>query len=421
MSPAPAQYLLTTERQMTLDGRAEPLLDTRPAAPVVEFLGGALVDTRTGELLLDTPRQRRLDDYTPKSVYACQGGWWNLKLTRKATGERSRVAFRCRSWRCRRCRRDVAKVDYARISTALRSVPPDELVYMVLTLDQRRDFARGMTKQDAYASLLRRWQSFVQWMRRHCGRVRYVMTVEQHRSGWPHANVILHAPTLRRQIEWTDSLDEPLGRKPREAGLAPDWLRDAAESCGLGRRLWTEQPRSVEAMAGYVVKLAHQETLTGEVAKLSQVPLKAPRGFRRLRASPGFLPKRLSRGEYAGELDRRPLAQAEAMDAFLEAFAPMPAATEPPGGPQGGEATAQPPTEASGGGGAGTVERPAALVSTRTSHSRRTAKQGLLVLQEGFLEPLSDLTGGVLEPPPEKSPPQGGPSPRCPVLRVVHA
>jgi hypothetical protein len=174
-------------------------------------------------------------------------------------------------------------------------------------------------------------------------------------------------------------------------------------------------------MAGYVVKLAHQETLTGEVAKLSQVPVKAPRGFRRLRSSPGFLPKRLSRGEYAGELDKRTLAQGEALDAFLEAFAPMPAATEPPGGPKDGEATAQPPTEASGGGGAGTVERPAALVSTRTSHSHRTGIQGLLVLQEGFLEPLDDRLGGVLEPPPEKPPPQKGPSPRCSVLRVVHA
>lgn len=303
--------------------------------------------------------------YVPKSVQACGARSWHLELKRKATGEVSRVRFRCKTWRCPDCRRGVAAVDFARISEALAGIPEGECLYMVATLDQRADAARGMTAEDAYGDVLvRRLQSFIQWIRRnHDPRARYVLTVEQHRTGWPHVNIIFHAPELARLLA--------VGPK-RQDGLAPYWLCKAAVSCGLGRRLWAEGPRSSgKRLAAYIVKLAHQETLplAGEVAKLAQVPVTAPRGFRRLRASRGFLPKRMGRGEYTGKLHRKPLEAGLALDAFLATFAPLPPGTEPQGGPKGGEAPAQPPTGASGGGGVGTEVRSAPLVSTRTSHS----------------------------------------------------
>lgn len=390
MSAAPAQYVLGPERQRTIEGAWEP-----PVAhvPVVELVRGELVDTRTGELFGGGSVQPELFEYVPKSVTACQDKRWHLELTHKATGARQRVRFRCKSWRCHECRRGVAAVDFARISGALAGVPESECLFLVLTLDQRADAARGMTKQQAFGDVLvRRVQSLIQWIRRNHDRgARYVLTVEQHRSGWPHVNVILHAPELARLLEL----------EGRQDGLAPEWLRDVAVSCGLGRQLWAETPRtSGKRLAAYIVKLAHQETLTvaGEVAKLSQVPVTAPRGFRRLRSSPGFLPKRMKLAEYAGKLHRKPLEAGLELDAFLATFAPLPPGTEPPGGPEGGEATAQPPTEASGGGGEGSGDRLAALVSTRTSHSPSPPNWTPRVLSGGLVEPPNGPDGPTERP-----------------------
>lgn len=205
-----------------------------------------------------------------------------MELRNKVTGEVRRVPFRCKSWRCQDCRREVAARDFARVYAALSPLPVDELVYLVATLDQRADAARGMTKQAAYgASLLRRLKSFIQWIRRNHDRgARYVLTVEQHRSGWPHVNVILHAPELAASLA---------KEKKRKDGLAPRWLRDEAVSCNLGPRMFAEAADDIGALAGYIVKV-------------TEAPWTAPKRMRRLRASKGFLPRRWSMGENTGML-----------------------------------------------------------------------------------------------------------------------
>lgn len=391
MSPAPAQYLLAHERQRTIEGAWEP-----PVAPVpvVEVVRGELADTRTGELFSGGgPVQAELP-YVPKSVRACQDRAWHVQFwPRNEPTKRQRAHFRCDTWRCNRCRRQVAARDFARINAALAPLPVEELLYVVATLDQRADAARGMTKRTAYGeTLVRRVQSFVQWIRRnHDAGARYVLTVEQHRSGWPHVNIILHAPELARAL----ALEE------REDGYAPRWLSDAAVSCGLGRQLWAQTPKgSRETLAGYIVKLAHQETLAtaGEVAKLTQLPVTAPPRTRRLRSSKGFLPKRTKREGFTGMLHRKALEAGLALDTFLDTFAPLPHAPEPQGGPEGGAAPAQPPPVASGGGGEATEEQPAALVSIRLSHSPSPTSWTPKVLPGGHVEPPNGPDGPTERP-----------------------
>lgn len=375
MSALPAQYLVPgigspALGQRTLDGRVEPLLDTSQAAPVREQPPR---DVHT--------RPLPFDQYEPRSVRACRENQWHMQLWKKdSPAEKVRAPFRCKSWRCQTCRRGVAASDFARISAALGSVPLGEIVFAVFTLNQSKDAAEGLNKRTAYERLERRMQSLRQRLQRQFGeRIRYVSTVEQHKSGWPHVNVIFHAPALAKAIE-----AEP----QRADGLAPGWLRKAATSCGLGHMATAQAPRgSSAALAGYIVKLAHQDGLsvgTGEVVKLSQLPVTAPKGFRRLRASRGFLSKRMKQEGFSGALVREPLEVGLAADAWRDEsagayqdgdgaeilrlasrhVAAFPKRSDPPqGAPKGAEGVAKPATGASGGG------RSACLVTTRTSHS----------------------------------------------------
>ena len=351
------QYLLSPERQLTVDGREEPLLDT-----TVDFVQGEVVDASTGEVLIGKtpvdPRQRELNLY-PSYVRACMDSRWHFTL-QGPDGVPFRAPFRCGSWRCPQCRRKVAARDYARITESLWDRPLNELVFMVVTLDQTRDAALGINRVTAYRALTHRLKVLMQSIRREFGKVEYVCTIEQHRSGWPHANFILHAPGLASALAQESVASD---------GLAPEWLREMSQRAGLGWRVTAEHPRgSQEALAGYIVKVAHHDSLKvtgGEVVKLSQLPVTAPKGTRRLRPSRGFLPKRKKREGYTGRLVKVPWASV-----LGAAGKPLPVPLGPAvaaqGAPEGGEATAQPAPEAGAaavpGGGGG-------LVTTRTSAS----------------------------------------------------
>ena len=106
--------LLAAEKQLTLDGREEPLLAPRPPEPV-GIEGGK--DEKTLDLGLwvrGTPYPKQLEMLLPKSCLACIYGSWHLPLTNKQTGEVVRIPFRCKSWRCPNCQRGVAAVDFCR-------------------------------------------------------------------------------------------------------------------------------------------------------------------------------------------------------------------------------------------------------------------------------------------------------------------
>lgn len=295
--------LLAAERQFTIDGREEPLVVAPAMVP--EGSEGER-DSRTLPLPLPGVGQQ-LELREPKWMKACAAKAWHLHLKHKESGKEERVCWRCRSWRHQgECARHVARRDFARISEAFDRERPSSLVYLVLTLDQAKDQAHGMTPITAYRSLVRRWQSLRQWLQRRFGRVGYVATVEQHRTGWPHLNVVVSCESFAAAIRTED----------RKNGIAPGWLKGAAVRAGFGYRAWAEAPRNAEELAGYLVKLAHRESLMGEVAKLSQLPLASPPGTRRLRSSRAFLPPLTSStGEWTGELMKFSLELAQNLEA----------------------------------------------------------------------------------------------------------
>jgi len=329
-------------------------------------------------------RSARAIPYVPKGVEACVDKLWHIRAKKTggsaAEGE-SCFPFRCTTWRCPNCRRGVASVDFARIQEALQPIPVEELLYFVGTLpkgDLQRD---GMSKATAYKLMWRKVQSLIQWLRRRykkSGPIRYVLTLEQHRDGWPHVNIIFHCPGFAAELaqdeEWVKATEK----------RAPSWLKKALVRVGLGPVAWVERPHSKGSLTGYIVKLAHHGTLTGEVTKLNQLPVDAPLRTRRLRSSKGFLPKRKKQEGWTGELVRKPLPpdikkeEEKPADHRLwnERFgfetkrpnALRQDAQEPQGGPKGGEAPAQPPTGDSGGRGEGRGVGPR-LVTTRISHS----------------------------------------------------
>jgi hypothetical protein len=92
----------------------------------------------------------------------------------------------------------------------------------------------------------------------------------------------------------------------RNATLLEGELLDIAMSTGWGVQSTAERGRSAEALASYLAKIAGNADATmGELAKLSQSPVSARKGFRRLRAGVGFLPPKRKNPDYTGTLIRR--------------------------------------------------------------------------------------------------------------------
>lgn len=294
--------------------------------------------------------------YVPKGVEACLSNAWHIRAKKKGGSEaegESLFPFRDKTWRCPNCRRQVAAVDFARIQEALQPIPIEELLYFVGTLPKGELQRAGMRKEVAYDLLWRKVQSLVQWLKRRYrkGKVRYVLTVEQHKDGWPHVNIIFHCPGFAAELaqdkQWARSTEK----------RAPRWLKEALVRVGLGPVAWVERPHTKDSLTGYIVKLAHHGTLTGEITKLHQLPIAAPPRTRRLRSSQGFLPKRKKQEGWTGELVKKPLPQ-------------EPQEQEPQVAPKGaGEACAAGPATGDSGGrreGRGVGPR---LVTTRISHS----------------------------------------------------
>ena len=376
--------LLARERQLTLDGREEPIL--APPGAQLEGPRGE-VDTRTLPLPLPGVG-KQLELRVPKWMDACEKGAWHLNLKHKTTGQEKRIGWRCRSWRHQgECARQVARKDFARISESFAKEKPTSLVYLVLTLDQAKDEARGMTPLLAYRTLVRRWQSLRQWLQRNFGPTGYVGTVEQHRSGWPHLNVVVSCEEFAAAVRAED----------RKHGIAPGWLKGAAVRAGFGYRAWAEAPRDQRELAGYLVKLAHKESLTGEVAKLSQLPLASPSGTRRLRSSRGFLPPSTTKtGDWTGELMKFSVELAQNLEAesrkrIAESWGAAQAWMKeearrqlgaPPRDPKGAEGAAEPASGA--GGAAGVRGRSPWVLTTGTTYSDAPARLEISPLPEAL-------------------------------------
>lgn len=141
----------------------------------------------------------------------------------------------------------------------------------------------------------------------------YVQTWEQHADGWPHVHALLWSPAVLADVARHGHYEraDPTTGEPRSfLRWASTVLRPMARAAGFGRVLDAQRPRrQAGALAGYLVKLAGELVGTG---KRDQTPVQAPRGFRRLRASPRFLPRIRSLGRFTGQLVAVPADQLEA-------------------------------------------------------------------------------------------------------------
>jgi hypothetical protein len=164
----------------------------------------------------------------------------------------------------------------------LKDIPVENMAFAVLTLDRRH----WNSRYDAFKALYFMWDKLRKRLNRWFSSTwSYVTTVELHRDGYPHLNLLFVGPSWRSCRRHWRSMRKKL-----------EWH---ARACGFGKRTYLGPVRGRDAIAGYTIKAARElekpitderiRKMVGESIKQSQVPVNAPKGFRRLRSSQRFL------------------------------------------------------------------------------------------------------------------------------------
>lgn len=218
-----------------------------------------------------------------RSMDACQNDEWSIVTWRKGEGESPKAQpFRCRSWRHEGACRDLCGAcDFARVAQALSE--HSHWTYLVLTYPARE----WPNKAELFRFGVTHWARLRKRYIREFGPMLYIQTWEVHKSGYPHVNVVVSNEELHVRAT-ADHLR-----------LRKDFLDPASHAVGFGFTKWCEPLRNSQAMAGYITKLGLE--LTGAHHK-NQVPVNAPKHFRRIRASKGLLPKRFKDDTITGQL-----------------------------------------------------------------------------------------------------------------------
>lgn len=265
----------------------------------------------------------------PKYVRGCFNqenylALWRLvdAATMPATGlPIFRVPHRCHSWRHGGpCARYAAARDFSRIREALSGADPESIVYFVLTLDPSRWRGEGTRWElfralgDLQSKMIKRLNRLAELEGGDPIGSRWVCVIEQHRNGWPHLNLVCVSSWLASRVRAVHATHARVGLPAAEQTLVGGDVARHVRGAGFGPRSTADVASSVGAVAGYLVKLAglvesQAKTLgpearaVAEVAKISQAPSAAPRGFRRLRSGIRFLPpRRKGSGKWTGAL-----------------------------------------------------------------------------------------------------------------------
>ena len=241
---------------------------------------------------------------------AGEGPRWFLGTWKRGSSEVLRSPYLCRSWRCPTCRTHESHVLFARIREAQQGLDPCGWSFWVLTLDNAR--GRWPSHAAMFRELSAMTRKLLKRLRRlgerdgfHVGR-KWVATVEAHRSGAPHVNLMVYSRGLAKRLESEELERRAAGLLGRNAVLLGGELLEHVTASGWGVQSTAERARGADVVASYMVKVAGQaERVVGELAKLSQLPTNAPCRFRRLRSGKGFLPQRRRNPDYSGTLLRR--------------------------------------------------------------------------------------------------------------------
>jgi len=231
-----------------------------------------------------------------KYIHACERQAWHLELVRRdgSNPVPLRVRYRCHSWRhAGECRQWCGACDFARVTEAIEL--RNDWSYLVLTYPAR-DWPRSRL-HELFRFGVVAWSRLRKRLVRDMGPIAYIQTWEVHQSLYPHCNILIGNKNLQDRAKLYARGNTIWKR---------EWLEPALVECGFGSVSYLASMRNANAMAGYLVKLANE--LTGAAIK-SQLPLNAPRHFRRLRASKGLLPPRAASPDYTGKIVRSPLPE----------------------------------------------------------------------------------------------------------------
>lgn len=297
----------------------------RPAqtatANVAEPLDAPPAEHRARAKYVRRPTLSDLPDNVPKHVRHCHAlgarDWWIWMWDRQIPGGlKTRVPYRCGSWRCEVCAVHEAHVTWTRMRDAFAQFDPTGCCLLVLTLDRYGTYSgekRWENAQAAYRELsalsnefikrLRKWSKRMGW---GIPRNQWVATVECHKSGWPHVNFVIWSPELAQWLTDEKQAKMREGFSEQEANRVSGELASIVTGSGWGVISTAERARSAEESLGYITKVAGKvDESIGELAKMTQLPRNAPFRFRRLRAGKGFLPKRNKSEKMTGTLVRR--------------------------------------------------------------------------------------------------------------------
>lgn len=279
------QGVLSPERQRNIFNQLEPLWEQ--VRQIEEKI--VTIKSHDGQTSFDLT-QKQLSLFPPYARKCMTG---KMTMKKKKNGAVSYSRAWCGTWRCLCCRPYVAKRDFARTASALRKCDPENLSFFVLTLDQQecRDTIKGFNAQKSYDVMTERSRRFMRLLRKEYGKIGWVGSIEAHKSGYCHMNIVANnkeiAEEIRRSLIWS--------RKPHEIEV----FCEIADKAGLGR-IGVELVRSADRIGSYVVKVAFEGKIAKEATKETQLPIAAKKGTRRLRSSVGFLPKKEKRKKEEG-------------------------------------------------------------------------------------------------------------------------
>ncbi len=224
----------------------------------------------------------------PEYIERCESGAnpWCWMASRR-TGESVLVECRCGSWRCLRDSRRRGLVDARRIAAGgvgAAIARREPVAFFTLTLDQRAAARLGVTVAGSFHYLRDLWRDLRKELHRHGLLGEFVFTIEQHRSGWAHANVI-----------GTGGYAEAVATGAHRA--AQEDLRARAVAIGFGPQCVLHEELGRPGLVMYLAKY---------LGKSGQLPTAAPKGTRRLASSPRTLGPRPE-----GDLEFREWASAE--------------------------------------------------------------------------------------------------------------
>lgn len=217
----------------------------------------------------------------PHYIRKCIRNGYSFKVTNKVTGEVKFFVAGCNSWRCPLCNRKVGARDYRRLLEAFKARDINNAVALTITLNQGKEQIRGINAKRSYDVLTDKIKALIKSLRKHYGDIEYVYCVEAHESGWGHANLTAFNKEMADDARLSGDM------------ISPPWLQGHIKKTKLGG-VYSKLVYSYEGLAGYTIKTAYGDSLIGQISEMnkpSQLPLDAPKGFRRIKTSVHFWSK----------------------------------------------------------------------------------------------------------------------------------